>query len=77
MHRGAPGRTRTDTVLILSQLPLPLGYGGDAPINATNSRTYSCQPRSQFACGLSVTGLSEAGTLRKIHSEACAERQGH
>ena len=25
---GAPSRTRTDTGLILSQLPLPLGYGG-------------------------------------------------
>lgn len=35
-HRCAPGRTRTDTVLILSQLPLPLGYGGCVRINATN-----------------------------------------
>lgn len=26
---GTPGRIRTDTELILSQLPLPLGYGGD------------------------------------------------
>jgi hypothetical protein len=49
---GAPGRTRTDTVRILSPLPLPLGYGGAADSLPTQRRPMVRQPTADALAAL-------------------------
>lgn len=48
----APGRTRTDTVRILSPLPLPLGYGGHRVAAQPNEAAQDAAADSKSCLGI-------------------------
>lgn len=69
---GTPSRTRTDTGLILSQLPLPLGYGGALVTQVERPRLGA--PTSIGQYGTWTLPRSTRGQPKASHllSDACA-----
>ncbi len=69
---GTPSRTRTDTGLILSQLPLPLGYGGALVTQVERPRLGA--PTSIGQYGTWTLPRSTRGRPKASHllSDACA-----
>ena len=59
---SAPSRTRTDTVRILSPLPLPIGLWGRAELGNRNRTCHDPRHRHRWKCGAQRPTATMVGT---------------